>query len=490
MRLIMLGINHRTADVAQREALALGGERLGPTLAAFRERFPGAEAVLLCTCNRTELYVAPGSGDATGRGAKAQAEGDGGAAVDAAELRKFLAARAGLAAGALDHAAERQGGDAVHHLMRVTAGLDAMAVGESQVLGQVRRAYDAAKAAGTVGPVLHHVMQRALAGARRARRESGVDRLEHSVSSMAVAVAGGVFESLAGKTVAGVGAGEITKVTLARMLRQDPPPGAVWVVNRSAGRAAALAAGLGLGERQQAAGSRQQDGVDGRSANQRPAASGQRPGIDASPAARTPRLRPSDAAGSGVRGGVRPWGELANVLVEADLVVTGTAAAEPIVTAAMFAGKSGVLRRRRHRPLLVIDLAVPRDVEAAVGDLPGVYLYNIDDLERALDESPERRERVARCEALIEAAAARCVAGASGGAGGAGGGGGDVGALARQLRGKLRAIGEAESRRTRRKLANLRPVQPDGSAPAGSEAGGGRRARRPLSGCWTSTRTG
>ena len=323
----------------------------------------------------------------------------GGAAVEAAELRGFLAEQAGLAAGALDHAAERHGGEAVHHLMRVTAGLDAMAVGESQVLGQVRRAYDAAKAAGTVGPVLHHVMQRALAGARKARRESGVDRLEHSVSSMAVALAGGVFESLAGKVVAGVGAGEITKVTLARMLRQDPPPAAVWVVNRSAGRAAALAAGLGLGKRQQAAGSRQQDGVDEPLAGQPPAADRQPPRVS-------------------VGGGVRPWGELADVLVEADLVVTGTAAAEPIVTAAMFAGKGGVLRRRRHRPLLIVDLAVPRDVEAAVGDLPGVYLYNIDDLERALDESPQRRERVARCEALIEAAASRCVAGATGGAGG------------------------------------------------------------------------
>ena len=129
--------------------------------------------------------------------------------------------------------------------------------------------------------------------------------------------------------------------------------------------------------------------------------------------------------------------------MEADVVLAGTASASPVITEAMF---RPLLKRRRHRPLFLIDLAVPRDVEPAVGTLPNVYLYNIDDLNAALAEIPERREKIQRCEALVRDAAERCV-----GIGQQQ----DLGVLVRQLRQKLLAIGDDEKLRTRRKLAAL-----------------------------------
>jgi glutamyl-tRNA reductase len=204
------------------------------------------------------------------------------------------------------------------------------------------------------------------------------------------------------KTVAGVGAGEIVKSTLRRMLERRP--GRTWVVNRTAATGQALAEQLGL-------------------------VGNATPQKHASPA--------------GMRGGVRAWEELDEVLVEADVVLTGTAASEPVVTAERF---RPLVKRRRHRPLFIIDLAVPRDVEPAVGTLPNVYLYNIDDLNAALAEIPERRAMIERCEALVREMAERCM-GASQHQ--------DLGVLVRQLRGKLRAIGDDERQRTRRKIEVL-----------------------------------
>ncbi|MEO1237291.1 MAG: glutamyl-tRNA reductase [Planctomycetota bacterium] len=387
MRIVLVGLNHRTAPVELREAMAVGKERLPEVLAAFRAAFGGGvECVLLSTCNRTELYVA--------RPAESE--------PDAQALRGFWAEQTGAELSAVTASSiHREQGPAVHHLFRVTAGLDAMAVGETQVLGQVRRAYEAAQAAGTVGPTLHRVFQEALRSTRRAHAESGVDGLRQSVSSMAVEFAGNLFESFGDKTVAGLGAGEITKVTLRRMLEKKPAK--TWVVNRTAGAAAALAEGLGLS------------------------------GGGGGPTVGNRGLRE-------LPGGARAWEELDEVLVEADVVLTGTASSEPVITAERF---RPLVKRRRNRPLFLIDLALPRDVEPAVGALPNVYLYDLDDLNAALAESPGRREKIERCEALVRESANRCV-----GAGQHQ----DLGVLVRQLRGKLMAIGEEEKRRTQQKL--------------------------------------
>ncbi|MEM8739423.1 MAG: glutamyl-tRNA reductase [Planctomycetota bacterium] len=389
MRVLVLSLNHRTAPVALRESIAVGRERLAAVMGAFREAFPApAECVLLSTCNRTELYVARPT--------------DAEPSVEA--MRGFLAEQTGAALETITAASVcREQGPAVHHLFRVTAGLDAMAVGESQVLGQVRRAYETAQSAGAAGPALHRVFQRALRETRKAHVESGVDGLRQSVSSMAVEFAGNLFESFGDKTVAGLGAGEITKATLRRMLEKRP--GRTWVVNRTAAAGEVLAQGLGL---------------------------------------RLDDAGAAGASGEGVfRGGARAWAELDEVLVEADVVLSGTGASEPVVTAARF---KPLLKRRRNRPVFLIDLAVPRDIEPAVGALPNVYLYNLDDLNAALAEVPERREKIERCEALVREAAERCLGAAQHQ---------DLGVLVRQLRGKLLAIGEAERERTQRKLEAL-----------------------------------
>ena len=386
MKLWLIGVNHRTAPVALREPLAVSAEALPAFLAAFRERFAHGEAVLLSTCNRTELYVAHPAGADPGADA----------------LQAFLCQQTGTPRDLLDQAALTcDQHDAASHLLRVTAGLDAMAVGESQVLGQVRRAYEAADTAGTVGRAMHRLFQSALKGARKARRESGVEAMDQSVSTMAVEFAGGLFESFADKKIAGVGAGEITKATLQRML--ELKPAGTSVVNRSAPAGEQLARTLGLGT-------------------------------------------------SAAPGGARGWDELDAVLVEADVVITGTAAPAAVITRERF---RPLLKRRRRRPLFLIDLAVPRDVEPAVGDLPDVYLYNIDDLNAALAKVPGRRERIAACADLAQRAADDCWTQLQRR---------DVGVVVRQLRERLLEIGERESQRTTGKIAARANAVPAGGA--------------------------
>lgn len=393
MKLRLIGVNHRTAPVALRDGLAVGAQGLPGFLSAFHERFPQGEVVLLSTCNRTELYVAsPATADA---GAQACLE--------------FLSQHTGTPHAVLAQAAVvHEQRDAVAHLLRVTAGLDAMAVGESQVLGQVRRAYDAAGTAGTAGRVMHRLFQSALKGARKARRESGVEAMDQSVSTMAVEFAGGLFASFADKHVAGVGAGEITKATLQRMLTLKPA--GTCVVNRSAAAGAALAQTLGLGP-----------------------------------------------------GGARPWEQLDDVLVEADVVITGTAAPTAVITRDRF---RPLLKRRRNRPLFLIDLAVPRDVEPSVGELPDVYLYNLDDLNAALAQVPGRRERIDACAEVAQRAAHDCWAALERR---------DVGQVVKQLRTRLLDIGEREGRRTAGKLAARAHAVPAGAGGQGegSADGGG-----------------
>ncbi|MDG2221272.1 MAG: glutamyl-tRNA reductase [Rubripirellula sp.] len=225
----------------------------------------------------------------------------------------------------------RVGSDAVEHLFTVAASLDSMVVGEAQILSQVKQAYDLACNSGAAGPLTHSVFQAANRAAKRVQHETSIHRRRVSVPSVAVGeVAAEVFDTLSNKRVVLCGAGEMGEETL-RYLKQAGASD-LCVLNRTYERAVALATAFG-----------------------------------------------AESA---------PWETLTEQIVDADLIIGTTSAADPILTEATF---RPLQLKRRNRELLILDLAVPRDFEASIGDLPSVYLYGIDDLQTACERN--RRER-------------------------------------------------------------------------------------------------
>ncbi len=374
MRFTLLGMNHRTADVALRERATLGAADLPAALAGLRSAFPGCEAVVLSTCNRTEFYLAhPAS-----------------SAIDADALRDWWAQRRPVSRDELGGATvEREQAAAVRHLFRVAGGLDSRVVGEPEVQHQVKRAYDAACDAETAGPVMHQVFQATIAAARKARRETGLSRQSASVGSVALQFARTVFDTLEGKTIGCIGAGEIAKSTLRRLLRQNPQK--TWIVNRTPANARELAGAM--------------------------------------------NLEPPN-------GGPRAWDDLEAVVVESDVLICATGAPEPILAEAWM---RPLIRKRRSRPLVVLDLAVPRDVEERVGGLKNVFLYNIDDLCEVVDHDPQRQQAIRDCEQQLAAAASTCHRRLQHR---------DVGQLVRQLRHKMQSMADQEQQRSLRKLGS------------------------------------
>ncbi len=376
MRILLLGMNHRTAPLEVREQLAFSEEELASLHAELSERFPAAEHVVLSTCNRIECYIARPTEDPP--------------TID--DLRRLLAKRAGIAVDKLTAATiHREQQQAVHHLFRVCAGLDSMVLGEPQVLGQVKRAYDAAMSCESVGPVLHRVFQEAIGAAKRVRTSTSIGSGRVSVGSVAVDFVRQVFEGFHDKTILGIGAGEMAKATLRHL--QGLQPQRLWLTNRSPQRAVQLAEALNL---------------------------------------------------RGDAGGARPWEELDELLVEADVVAHQHGATEPILTSERF---KPIAKRRRHRPLFIIDIAVPRDVSPEVGALSNVYLYNIDDLQTVMDQGmDQRRAEIAACEQQLSEAVTLCMRQVQQR---------DLGHLIRQLRQRLHDLGDLEQQRTQRKLQSL-----------------------------------
>jgi glutamyl-tRNA reductase len=316
--LFVVGISWRTAPVAVREKLAFRAEEIAPAVTALVGVPEVAEAMLISTCNRVEIY---GVGEVAGHAATA--------------CRRFLLAdrRAG-APEVGDALYEHAAGEAVRHVFHVASALDSLVLGEAQILGQLKAAYATATAAGATGPVLGRCVERAFGVAKRVRTETAIARGAANVSTVAVDLAGRVFGDLAGKSVLVVGAGKMSRLA-ARPLRRAGVA-AITVTNRSPERAAALA-----------------DEIDGLA---------------------------------------RPWADLEALLVGADVVISSTGAREPILTRALF---KRVAKARRWRPIVVIDIAVPRDAEPAITDLEGVYLFDIDDLEKVVAANLAERARAA-----------------------------------------------------------------------------------------------
>jgi glutamyl-tRNA reductase len=241
------------------------------------------------------------------------------------------------------------GADAVRHAFRVAASLDSMVLGEPQILGQVKDAFALAQTCRTLGPTLHALMSQAFAVAKRVRTDTEIGRYAVSVSYAAVELARKIFGSLRGKAVLLIGAGEMGELAARHLQDQGTLP--IYVANRTWGRAQELA---------------------------------------------------RDLAGTAVR-----YEDVTSVMAEVDIVITSTAAPEPIVRAAEV---GAVMRARHARPLFFVDIAVPRNVEAAVNDLDNVYCYDVDDLRLVVESNMRERQREAeRGEHLVEREVARFV---------------------------------------------------------------------------------
>jgi glutamyl-tRNA reductase len=322
--LFVVGISWRTAPVAVREKLAFRDDELPGALRAMTAELPVAEALLVSTCNRVEVYgVGKPGADPTG------------------PVRGFLASQRGLApTDVAEVLYDHRGTAAVRHVFSVASALDSLVLGEAQILGQLKAAYGVASTAGTSGPLLGRCLERAFGVAKRVRTETAIARGAANVSTVAVDLAKRVFGNLEGKSVLVIGAGKMS--TLAARHLYASGAQRIVVTNRSPEKAEALAAEI--------------DGI------------------------------------------ARPWADLEAHLVQADVVISSTGAREPILTRPLF---KRVTKARRWRQIVVIDIAVPRDAEPAIGDFDGVYVFDIDDLEKVVAANLAERARAAEHAARI-----------------------------------------------------------------------------------------
>ena len=324
--LLLLGTSHKTAPLALRERVALTDTRADAFLRELADHPEVREAVVLSTCNRTELYVVVGD--------PVEAE---------TTVLGMLARRAGLRpTELLEGIYTHTNCDAARHLYRVTSGLDSMIVGEAEVQGQVKRAYELALAARTTGPLTNKLFRAALATGKRVRSETAVGAGGGSVASVAVDVARAALDGLAGRHVLIIGAGETAELTARALTEQGVST--MFVANRRRERAIALAQRFG----------------------------GDTVAFDALPAE----------------------------LERADMVIASTSSPHALVGAEELAV---VCEARGGRPLLLLDLAVPRDIDPACAALPGVTLVDVDGLQaRVARTHVERKLEARRAEALVE----------------------------------------------------------------------------------------
>jgi glutamyl-tRNA reductase len=313
--LLCLGISHKTAPVAVRERLAL---TVNEADALCRELVDGAvasEAVAISTCNRMEIYLVTGDPVAA-----------------EAELLGSLAHRADIRPTDLTDAMYApRNCDAARQLFRVVSGLESMIVGEAEIQGQAKRAYDQALSAGTTGPLTNRLFTAALQTGKRVRSETALGTGRGSVSTVAVALAREVVGDLSARNVVIIGAGETSELTAQALAGEGVRT--IFVANRHADRARSIAQRFG--------------------------------------------------------GSVSSLDELPERLIEADIVVASTASPHPIIGVEELAE---VMAARAGRALVLIDIAVPRDVEPACAALDGVALYDIDDLQASVARNRSERE--------------------------------------------------------------------------------------------------
>jgi glutamyl-tRNA reductase len=323
MGFIALGINHKTASISLREKVAFLPESLPQSLQTACARTGVSELAIVSTCNRTEFY---GVGD--------QVE----------SLLLWLSQERHISSDELQACVyQYQDQQALRHLMRVASGLDSMVLGEPQIFGQVKMAYQHAQQAGTMGQQLDRVFQQTFAAVKRVRTETAIGVNPVSIGFAAVQLAKQIFSDLAQAQALLVGAGEMIGLVAKHLKEQGVRH--LTIANRSLERAEQLAAELG--------------------------------------GAKTVLLS-----------------DLADVLHHADIVISCTGSQLPIIGKGMV---ESALKKRRYQPMFMVDIAVPRDIEPEVDNLEDVYLYTVDDLESTIEENRRARQQAAQAaEQLIE----------------------------------------------------------------------------------------
>ncbi|MBC6907263.1 glutamyl-tRNA reductase [Saccharophagus sp. K07] len=324
MTLIAFGINHNTAPVEVREAVAFAPEQMQQALESVRQNAKVREAAILSTCNRTEIY----------------AELDG---TDCVALLEWLAQFHQTDAARLTSCHYSYVGlEAARHMMKVASGLDSLVLGEPQILGQMKSAYAVANDAGSLGSQLHATFHKVFSIAKRVRSETAIGENPVSVAYAAVSLAQQIFSDLKKDTAMLIGAGETIELVARHLSQQGLKK--IIVANRTLVNAVELA--------------KQFDGE------------------------------------------AILLADIPEHLHRADIVISSTASQLPIL------GKGAVeaaLKKRRHKPMFMVDIAVPRDIEAQVAELSDVYLYTVDDLRDVIDENMRSREQAAKiAEEIIE----------------------------------------------------------------------------------------
>ena len=327
VRIALIGCNHVTAPVELRERIAFTPQQALTAADELRRQGILDEAVVLSTCNRSELYGVPGETSL--------------AAPEA--MQDFFLSFHGLSNWELDGRLYRwMGTDAVRHLFRVAAGIDSMLLGEAEILGQLKTAYNQALDHGATGPILNRMFQGALEVGKRVRAETEVGARPMSVALAGVKLAERVFGSLKGRSALCLGAGAVADQVVDHLRSRGI--GNLKVVNRTFEKAAELAGRVG--------------------------------------------------------GEAAPWESLESVLAAPDILVTSVSAREPILTRAML---ERVIEARNGKPVFVVDLGVPRNVAPDAAGLYNLYLYNIDDLGEIVEQNKKAREaEIPRAETLIE----------------------------------------------------------------------------------------
>jgi len=317
MPLFTIGISHHTAPIEIREKVAIPRTEYAARVSALCAQPGIEEAVILGTCNRTEIYCLSSQ-------------------VGREVAMDWIYQSNGIPSGQLDgHFYSHEGEEAARHLIRVASGLDSLVLGETQILGQMKEAWQQAHDAGTLGKVLDRLFQHTFASAKTIRTNSGISEHPVSVAYTAVVLARQIFGDLKSKTVVLVGAGEMVQLC-GRYLR-DHEIANLLILNRSRAKAEELAEELNAT--------------------------------------------------------AMTLDRLDDALPQADILISSTASPDPVIR---HKDIKRALRQRRHRPMFLVDIAVPRDIEPAISKLKDVYLFTIDDLQQVVDENMQQRNEAAR----------------------------------------------------------------------------------------------